>query len=749
MSYFLRMTRVHGSTQHNAIKCVVNYWEIPLSQMDERVRSWANAHVRECAVFVPWHHVETDITHSLNRFLVACAKARQKVNVIVTPELGVSYLNSGIPKEIVQNREYLARDSEKKLIPVVQSPNIFPLPSMYHQAVQKRIFSAQSRIDSIIRDAIKMEPDLIHFIRVTIGSSFYGMSDKSQGQCPDADQNFTASLSIDQSEMAISTRRSLIEAELRKPEFAIAGDPTKAPGFWNSKSLEPMNHDIASREHESRFRSKVHQTFKRKEFTGGSSLPIDHAEMVTIESNQSFSKAMLGHFTSKIDSSSPDVISVLVEKLFKSIAHESKLAGHYFDPSIGVVRVPKWISIQDSGIVSDAIHKGQSLPAIQSLLINAILWTATAEDCEGGVLLPLETWLKLSESFRNRLEHLIQGLDREGMKKSDEVIYFSSKRSSRDAPVLLHTVSSPIKKGRDPKAGSGVSGNVAHKKCEETSKNAITKNAGTICSELDQLTGLQWIRASADESLLRVCDAIWPRSKLLILDPQIVMTIDRVRSVYRLAESGRVVVVPRHALYTIDARNEWTRLLASKKSIPIQVGLHCQIFSFTAGNLIFYDCPERPPNEMELRSFVSGVLSVVEFDRGPKCNTGGTDLTVLRLRSSVSNSVLFLSNNRPEAVSSEIEFQLNHLITEYSVSSTSIDNDLMPSRVQAFESPDQQASTLFSMDLPGFSVVPVRARLTKQSQNQTMPIQEKKGLSNENSGDRAGVILDQGRDSWN
>src|SRR5271167_5036060 len=95
------------------IQLLVNYWEIVPSEMSARLDHLYRAGVKHVTSFVPWQAVESDITHSLSRFLQALSDRKMTVSLIVTPELGIHFTFSGLPKDVMNRTDTAAQHHQK------------------------------------------------------------------------------------------------------------------------------------------------------------------------------------------------------------------------------------------------------------------------------------------------------------------------------------------------------------------------------------------------------------------------------------------------------------------------------------------------------------------------------------------------------------------------------------------------------------------------------------------------------------
>src|SRR5688572_14434656 len=90
------------------IQILFNYWEIRSSLVGAKLDDLIRHGVTHIASFVPWQAVESDISHMLVRFLQAVADRKMTVNLILTPEVGMHYPNSGLPKDVIGKPENVA-----------------------------------------------------------------------------------------------------------------------------------------------------------------------------------------------------------------------------------------------------------------------------------------------------------------------------------------------------------------------------------------------------------------------------------------------------------------------------------------------------------------------------------------------------------------------------------------------------------------------------------------------------------------
>ena len=141
-----------GEVNTHPIQLLVNYWEISPSRMGPHLDDLLCKGATHMASFVPWHVVETDISHRLFKFLQAAAQRKMTVSLIVSPELGIHYTNSGLPKDFVTKKENTAIDSKGAAVLSHLPPNSFQVPSLFSVDFSKRYYSFLSRVDTLMGD---------------------------------------------------------------------------------------------------------------------------------------------------------------------------------------------------------------------------------------------------------------------------------------------------------------------------------------------------------------------------------------------------------------------------------------------------------------------------------------------------------------------------------------------------------------------------------------------------------------------
>src|SRR4051812_36777340 len=103
-----------GEVNRHPVRLLVNYWETRPTQIGAKLDELLRHGVNSITSFVPWQAVESDIAHTLSRFLSAASERKMDVTLILSPELGVHYPNAGLPKDLIARSEIASQDVDGK-----------------------------------------------------------------------------------------------------------------------------------------------------------------------------------------------------------------------------------------------------------------------------------------------------------------------------------------------------------------------------------------------------------------------------------------------------------------------------------------------------------------------------------------------------------------------------------------------------------------------------------------------------------
>lgn len=395
---------VGDETNPHPIQILVSYWKMRPSALASRLDDLIREGITHIATFVPWQAVESDISHSLPKFLQAVADRNLTVSLIVTPEVGLNYPNSGIPKDLVMKQENAARDARGGFIPALLPPNAFALPSLLAPEIAKRYTNFLLRLDGILGDALKSHPSLTRKVRAVVTGSFwkyYRTADRQVG-------DFSGGASL--------AYRQRIESFFSQREFGPEpGTPGAGDGRWKTRMHEDFNRRWFYQHGEDVFRQKTVQYLRRK----AASLEIQHAELHTpeaaIESTYSRAlqlatggKADFGRFARALDQAAK----------LRTFAVASGEGARAAAPLV------HWTELGGFRTLADSEK--------QFLLIKSLVLFAARG---GGLLIDESEYRALSAGFRARAESLARLIRQKTTPTRREITYLSSHLWSSDGAI--------------------------------------------------------------------------------------------------------------------------------------------------------------------------------------------------------------------------------------------------------------------------------------------------------------------------
>lgn len=326
---------------------------------------------------VPWQGVESDVSHRLSRFLQAAHARKLAVSLVVSPEVGLNYPLSGVPAELAVKPENQARHAGGRLAIVGLAPKSFPLPSLGSAEFARRYASFIARLDSVLKDLARAQPEVVETLRIITSGSFwkYYRDPRSACQAP------YAGLGGDFSETGLHAYSRKLDDFYGALEFA--GDAASANARWKSQALEELNRRWYFQASEDAYRHAT-ATLLKKRFTA-SGIPIDDREVLTPEADPALAYPQ---FLERAIGAQADArpYSRLIEEFAWRQAHSDF---GYVPP------VVHWSGLGGFAALS---------PAEQSFLLLKSLLLAGARG--GSTWIPAETWLAKGVAFRERLTGL-------------------------------------------------------------------------------------------------------------------------------------------------------------------------------------------------------------------------------------------------------------------------------------------------------------------------------------------------------
>jgi hypothetical protein len=366
---------LRGESNPYPIQLLVNYWEIRPSQMGARLNELLRMGVTHVASFVPWQAVESDIAHTLPRFLQALTDRKMTVSLILTPELGVHYLNSGLPKDIFSKGDNIARSARGGSIPAQLPPNAFSLPSLIAPEFAKRYHNFLSRMDSLLADLGRNQPHLLEGVTTVLTGSFWKYYRAPESSTGDA----FAGMCGDFSSAAALAYRQRLDQFFQSKEFAESAGASG--NRWKTRGLEEVNRRWFQQQSEDVFRNRSSQFVRRK----AGAVALSQVELFTPEADPGF---LYSAFLQLITGGRSDFsrLSDLVDEYASRATH----VGDDASPSY-----VHWTGLGGFQTLSD--------PEKQFLILKSLLLMAGRG---GGILVSEKEWFGLSQSFRSRAESL-------------------------------------------------------------------------------------------------------------------------------------------------------------------------------------------------------------------------------------------------------------------------------------------------------------------------------------------------------
>lgn len=365
----------------NSIQWVINAWDVPAHQMGPSLDLWMQKGLRSFITFVPWQGFENDISRVFQRFLQHAYERRLSVDIVVTPELGMSYPLEGIPKDLISNSHNHARSKRHGVLTALTPPVAHPLPTWFSPEMQKRYFSFLHRFQSHLQDFCESNAGAAEHLRVLVGGSYFKYY---RSAVSSAYEEFGTEAGDYSAAASNEFRRYLDER--------FSQDSKK-----RLKQQEPGQYRAFHRYAEEVFRTKVQQVLSKKNL----GVPVEQIELFTPELDPAM---QLDQFFSVSMGKSIDG--------FKYSRYLSKATGRYGSWN-GKEAAPVlfWTQNQDCG--------QNTMSKKQNLLLQA--W-ASVVPRGGKVWMSPQDWYSFSEGFRTKLEGLSTA-QQENKWKAQDIVY--------------------------------------------------------------------------------------------------------------------------------------------------------------------------------------------------------------------------------------------------------------------------------------------------------------------------------------
>ncbi|MBI3541942.1 MAG: hypothetical protein HY075_01525 [Deltaproteobacteria bacterium] len=376
-SYTGKVKEKDGLSQ--AFNVLLNYWEIKPTQYESRLQELALKDVRTVSAFVPWAHVETDIYHSLKKFVRAAWAVRLNVRLFVMPELGVNYPNAGFPKDLLANISNLAVDRLGRVIYNHAAPNIFPLPSFSSPEVLKRFGNYLIKVGSVLGEVFTETGGNADFCEIVVSNSLFNYY-RSHGLSLGEHGDYSAA--------HVMAFRDFVDKEYRSPTNGADGEAFKMQLY------EGYNRHRFFTQIERLLREKTDMVFSRK----SSTCPVRHTDLYNPECDPE--AAYQGLLTEMFD------FKPSVQRYYESI-----IAGGYRGETI---------YLGNSGIFRRFSDQEKSF-----LMLAALIHSG-----EVGVM--AEELFRLSPNFQRKLRALVAFLEERRFVRQTRVTYVSASKFSME-----------------------------------------------------------------------------------------------------------------------------------------------------------------------------------------------------------------------------------------------------------------------------------------------------------------------------
>ncbi len=368
-----------GDVNLYPILLLVNYWEIRPSRIGARLDDILRRGITQFATFVPWQAAESDISNLLARILQAAADRDMKVYLILSPELGVHYPNSGFPKDLISKSENRAQHCQSGPVTAHFPPNSFHLPSLFAPDFNKRYSSFLSRMDGILSDLARTQPHWVSRVTAILTGSLwkYYRSPSAAAYSP------FGGAAGDYSSHAALAHRQQVDQFYGQREFM---DPTPAAANrWKTRSLEEVNRRWFYQQSENTFRTRAMHALKKK----SAQLKVTEVELFTPEADTSLIYSQFLQWMAGGHVDFNRLSTFLDEAASRTSFSNATLTPLW----------THWTCMGGFRMLADA---EQQFLLLKSLLLGG--------GQGGGILIDETEWFSLSAQFRGRAESIARSL---------------------------------------------------------------------------------------------------------------------------------------------------------------------------------------------------------------------------------------------------------------------------------------------------------------------------------------------------
>ncbi len=330
----------------------------------------------------------------MTRFLDAVASRKLRVYLILSPEVGVHFPYSGLPKDLILKQENRAQHSHQGKVTINLPPHAYSLPSLFSPEFNKRYSSFLGRMDSVFSDLAKSQPHLLNYVTPVLSGSFW----KYYRSALSASSSAFGGLCGDYSIHAALAYRQRVEQFFCQREFM---DPNpSAVNRWKNRSFEEINRKWFYQQSEDVFRSRSLHMIQKKSV----GLKISEFEIYTPEADPSVTYS---NFLQMISGGHADFskLSSLVEDFTSRSSLASQSAACSFI---------HWTSMGGFRMLSESEK--------QFLILKSLLLVGSQG---GGILIDEAEWFGLSSSFRSRADLLARSLMEGELQLKNQALYLA------------------------------------------------------------------------------------------------------------------------------------------------------------------------------------------------------------------------------------------------------------------------------------------------------------------------------------
>ncbi len=178
---------------------VVRYWELGGKEIFTQLTKIRDRGFTAVGAWVQWSHLESDRTHSLQKFLKQAKAVGLTVRLGVTPELATGFHSGGVPDDLLRDQTNLAQNRLGEPIYACAPPNIHPLVSLLAPKVFQRyghfLLKLVQILNDVFQEGFNVETELVitdslfkHYRSAGLTDEDFGDFSRRQGQVAEGPQ---------------------------------------------------------------------------------------------------------------------------------------------------------------------------------------------------------------------------------------------------------------------------------------------------------------------------------------------------------------------------------------------------------------------------------------------------------------------------------------------------------------------------------------------------------------------------------